>query len=102
MAPKKNDNSGVHINQAVLNPRDKDHQDRPHNLAVAENVLCWDHLNPYIEKFSKLHLDDNMLFSLMLYDLGIPRHMMVVLIRRNALLSFWNQLFLSLLSLLMM
>lgn len=61
MAPKKPDISGVHTTQAMLNPRDKDHPDRPHLLSVAENVLCWEHMKPHIDEFSKLHVNDNML-----------------------------------------
>ena len=60
------DLSGVHTNEAMFNPRDKDHQDRPHILTVAENVLCWEHLQPYIEKFSKLHENDNMYLEILL------------------------------------
>ena len=46
--------------EATLHPRDKQHPERPHLLTVAENVQCWEHMKPYIEKFSLLHTDDNM------------------------------------------
>lgn len=62
LAPKKEDVSGVHTNQAMKNPRDKDHPDRPLLLSVAENVLCWEHLKPRIDEFCKLHEYDNMYY----------------------------------------
>lgn len=61
LAPKRVDLSNVHTNEAVANPRDSEHRDRPFVMTVAENVLCWEHMKPYIEKFSQLHLYDNML-----------------------------------------
>ena len=62
LAPKRVDLSNVHTNEAVAHPRDSEHQDRPFVMTVAENVLCWEHMQPYLEKFSQLHLYDNMLF----------------------------------------
>ena len=80
MAPKKADISGVHTNQAMSNMRDKDHPERPHLLSVAENVLCWEHLKPYINEFMKLHEYDNMFNFHVLCNVGILPLMMVVLI----------------------
>lgn len=60
LKPKRVDLSGVHTMEATLHPRDKQHPERPHLLTVAENVQCWEHMKPYIEKFSLLHTDDNM------------------------------------------
>lgn len=60
LAPKRVDLSNVHTNEAVLHPRDSAHPERPFVMTIAENVLCWEHMKPYLEKFSKLHPDDNM------------------------------------------
>ncbi|KAK8804010.1 hypothetical protein WA171_000103 [Blastocystis sp. BT1] len=60
LAPKRADLSGTHTVAATFNPRNAEHPERPHLLTVAENVLCWEHMQPYIAEFSKLHPEDNM------------------------------------------
>ena len=63
MAPKRAEISNTLTSDALCNPRDESHPKRPHLLTVAENVLCWNHLQPFIEKFSHLHPNDNMYAS---------------------------------------
>ena len=60
LAPKRADLSGTHTVAATFNPRNAEHPERPHLLTVAETVLCWEHMQPYIAEFSKLHPEDNM------------------------------------------
>lgn len=60
LAPKTAEVSGALTMEAFSADSSEPASKRPRVLTVAENVLCWEHLKPHLEEFSRLHPDDNM------------------------------------------
>ena len=66
LAPKTAEVSGALTSEAFSADSNEPASKRPRVLTVAENVLCWEHLKPHLQEFSRLHPDDNMYpFSLL-------------------------------------
>lgn len=64
LTPKTAEVSGALTIEAFSADRSEPASKRPRVLTVAENVLCWEHLKPHLEEFSRLHPDDNMYLPL--------------------------------------
>lgn len=60
LAPKTAEVSGALTMEAFSADSSEPASKRPRVLTVAENVLCWEHLKPHLQEFSRLHPDDNM------------------------------------------
>ncbi|CBK24288.2 uncharacterized protein [Blastocystis hominis] len=60
LAPKTAEVSGALTSEAFSADSNEPASKRPRVLTVAENVLCWEHLKPHLQEFSRLHPDDNM------------------------------------------
>lgn len=71
LAPKTAEVSGALTSEAFSADSNEPASKRPRVLTVAENVLCWEHLKPHLQEFSRLHPDDNMYLFLYYPDVGM-------------------------------
>lgn len=98
LAPKTAEVSGALTSEAFSADSNEPASKRPRVLTVAENVLCWEHLKPHLQEFSRLHPDDNMYLFLYYPDVGMRPVTMVAptwrrALRTTSLLMFLKRMF---------